>query len=332
MTFRLNKNEIFYTYARCDLPLEDILAGIRAAWASQSRQVVDYIISSEEHKDEGLHRHCYIRIDRSKTNSFDARLFDLNGFHPEIETVRNKDDVIGYVAKDGNYITNMRTALIEAKVAEYRNKKKPGRGDSKEGKRAKIWNDLVSGVVTLANLTEKYPCQGFYLHQWKKSWDLYKNLNRPKPQPLTGSLDERNLWLWGDPGVGKTKYVFDNYPRDEIWDKPADKWWTGYNDEPNVIINDIGENHKNIIYSLKNWTEHEPFNGPIHCEGPRLCRPQRIFVTSNYSIGQLLDLLGITDPLLLGSLKRRFKQQRIVPEPEIEMPRAEDWEWLNSLL
>lgn len=319
---RIDSHEFFLTYPRCEVPLQRLLDCLRVAFTTKNRVVDAYIISSEEHKDGGLHRHAYIRINTKLTNEFDDHLLDVDGHHPNIQWARNKTDSIGYVGKDGSYITNISDNIVEKAIKAYWEKQKKNAGP-KDGKRAKIWQELVDGSLTLATLPTKYPCQGYNIKQWAQAWEFYQRMSRPKPKPLEGDLHERNFWLWGEPGVGKTKWVFDNYPRDSIWEKPADLWWTGYNDEENVLINDIGDAHAKLAHKLKNWTEHEPFNGQIHCEAPRLVRPQRFFVTSNYTISQWLESIGIQDSLLLKALKRRFKEIHVTDDKNMDI--EPDW-------
>lgn len=52
-------------------------------------------------------------------------------------------------------------------------------------------------------------------------------------------IEPKVIWLWGKAGVGKTKWAFDNYPRDEIYIKDGTQWWDGYNGEKCVLIDDF---------------------------------------------------------------------------------------------
>jgi len=56
----------------------------------------------------------------------------------------------------------------------------------------------------------------------KGNIDLYKNCTQ-RPDELQ-SLD--NEWIYGKPGVGKTKGVIDKYPG--FYDKDKSKYWNGY--------------------------------------------------------------------------------------------------------
>ena len=58
------------------------------------------------------------------------------------------------------------------------------------------------------------------------------------------ALEKRN-WVmdvrlyWGEPGTGKTRSVYDEFPLEDIYSKPSGKWWDGYEGERVVLIDDI---------------------------------------------------------------------------------------------
>lgn len=347
MNFRSDSNELFYTYPQCDVALPDILKYLTAAWGTKNRRILSYIICAENHKDQGVHRHAYIKLDRAYTNEYDARTFDVLNHHPNIQTARKKKQVIGYVAKDGDYITNIPQHVIDKAIKE-RTERKKKKNSPRDGKRAAIWAELLDGSLLLRDLAVKYPCQGFYLNNWIKSWQLHCKLNgiecvtNPEPKKLEGNLHDHNFWLWGKAGVGKTEAVYKRHPESDVWQKPADPWWSGYNYKPVVIINDVGPDWKDVIYCLKTWTEHRPFNARVKGDNPIYIKPQFTYVTSNYTISQLLELCGIVDQHLIDSLKRRFTEihcteQKLMEleieskKPQEQNPEDEDTDLLNAM-
>lgn len=313
--FRTEKKELFYTYAQCSASPEDILARIKAGWDSKDRRVVNYLIGLEKHEDGGDHRHCYIVIDRAYTNKFDIRLFDVDGHHPSMESARNHHAVLAYCAKDGNYVTDIPESAIK-KAQELSEKLKKG-PKFKDQKRSEISKLLISGELTLSDMVDRYPCQLFYLKNWEQSLLIYKKLTRADPKPLN---DLDNYWVWGPPGTGKTRWAETNFGG-SMFDKPSDIYWNGYHEQETVLINDVGLDHKDVIWKLKVWSEHRPFNAQCKHGDPIFIRPRRIVVTSNYTISQLLELAGIVDSMLVGALKRRFTEHYIgVVEEEEDLP------------
>lgn len=101
-TFRFNCKQVFLTYAQCSLPRETILDLLTE---SLSVSIVDYCIAQETHQDGNFHIHAYLLFDRP-LNSRDARIFDIAGFHPNIERPRSVKAVLKYVQKDNNFLVS----------------------------------------------------------------------------------------------------------------------------------------------------------------------------------------------------------------------------------
>lgn len=109
-----------------------------------------------------------------------------------------------------------------------------------------------------------------------------------------------NVWIVGGSGIGKSKYCWDTFPG--AYRKALNKWWCHYLDQTVVIIEDVDPSHEKWMGSfLKLWSDHYPFMAERK-GGSRQIRPQKIVVTSNYTIAQVFKEDGIKIPLL-----RRFK-------------------------
>ncbi|AIF34808.2 replication-associated protein [Sewage-associated circular DNA virus-2] len=93
---RFAAKQFFLTYPRCDLDLQLLLDGLTTALAPR---LFRHKIVQERHGDEGLHVHaiivCAERIDTSN-----PRFFDVAGFHPNIQTVRNLRQAYTYLDKE----------------------------------------------------------------------------------------------------------------------------------------------------------------------------------------------------------------------------------------
>lgn len=63
-----------------------------------------------------------------------------------------------------------------------------------------------------------------------------------KPPPVTRQV--LNLCLWGASGVGKTKWVLDNFDADDVYFKDKTPWWDGYVDQKVVVWDDFYGEHK----------------------------------------------------------------------------------------
>jgi len=57
----------------------------------------------ENHKDGTPHLHCVIKWTK-KVDIRDEKYFDIQGYHPNIQTTKNINASINYIKKDGNYL------------------------------------------------------------------------------------------------------------------------------------------------------------------------------------------------------------------------------------
>lgn len=81
-----------------------------------------WIIAQELHEDGQPHLHAWLNLDR-KVNIGDPRIFDVEGFHPNLQGCRSNKDVIKYVTKGGVWISSMTEEEIENLKNARENKK-----------------------------------------------------------------------------------------------------------------------------------------------------------------------------------------------------------------
>lgn len=120
--------------------------------------------------------------------------------------------------------------------------------------------------------------------------------------PTVPDLDTPcGLWIWGEPGAGKSTGVRRNIPESDLFSKPINKWWDGYSTQPNVLLDDFDKVHKVLGHYLKIWSDSFAFIAETKGGAIRI-RPSRIIVTSNYVISDIFE-----DDQLCKALERRFK-------------------------
>lgn len=113
MSFRIQSISLFLTYPQCDVPKEVLLAFLQSI-----AQIDKYCIGQEKHEDGNLHLHAFIKW-KKRLNTTNERIFDCNGFHPNIQTPRNTKAVIEYCKKeDTEPLTNITEKLQYGDIFE----------------------------------------------------------------------------------------------------------------------------------------------------------------------------------------------------------------------
>ena len=118
---------------------------------------------------------------------------------------------------------------------------------------------------------------------------------------------DRLVFIWGEPGVGKTSLFSRNIDPNLIyWKSPSNKWWCGYKNQPIVIVDEVtpeqfqsGNINWNII-----GDRNEVY---VEVKGSQLpLQAQWVIVISNYTLDQLCSVRrrGLND-----LLKRIFKRR-----------------------
>lgn len=152
---------------------------------------------------------------------------------------------------------------------------------------------LLDQNIPLDDLIENGDLSAFnYLLIKRTRMDILTNLNPYTP------ADVRGLWIWGKPGCGKTRHVWDTYGA-TLYEKAQNKWFDGYSGEKNILLDDLDTDV--LGHYLKRWMDRYPVKGEV--KGGTLQLQHDLFiVTSNYKIEELFKC-----PILAQAIRRRCK-------------------------
>ncbi len=127
-----------------------------------------------------------------------------------------------------------------------------------------------------------------------------KRIRQDNPDKPDTLKKRSNVWITAPSGYGKSTYAREMYP--DFYDKPPNKWYTGYKGENTVLLDDFGPmQFKFLGWYTKRWSDVFPY--PVETKGGGMViRPEHIVVTSQYTIGQCFD-----DPLVCEAVENRFE-------------------------
>lgn len=252
--------------------------------------VVKYGIAEIEHAGDGEgtpHIQGYIYFENAQTF---RRIKNLIGERAHIEPAKgNPKQNYDYCSKEGTVFSQ--------------------KGNPEKGKTCflEMWNDMNS--VSIDEFRTLYPKE-WYIHR-EKVMQVMIDVAMKRVKEYDGLLKEKNIWIYGEPGLGKSRWAASNGTYEEIFKKNFNKWWDGYNlmTTKIVILEDYPCTPQGQVLSqhMKIWGDRYPFEA--ECKGSHLMvEPGRFFfiVTSNYPIDQCFETEEDKQ-----AIHRRFREIKI---------------------
>lgn len=213
--FRLQGKYIFLTYAQAAAieSKETLLWALRdkvptpTAWA----------IGKEEHQDGGTHYHVLLGYE-NRIDIRDARFFDVDGHHPNMQSARSPKNTLRYVIKDGdtlvhNFDVVRDEDIYEAMVDEILLNtnataaikailKRTGTKGLRLFNQIQGYTDRMMKQTALHTALEVYPDAFAGVDDVLGPKILKFNLDVAKGVAYRG--DRKSLWLYGPSRMGKT--------------------------------------------------------------------------------------------------------------------------------
>lgn len=246
----------------------------------------------EEHKGdirEEHHIHCYIGLSFNLRTKREASCLDIGGHHPNVQSARSIHNVVKYIVKEDDYVTNM-----AREVANHL--REPPKS------RQELGQELLTGK-SVKTLVDENPQLIIGFSRLFQDVLLWEQLNA-KPANLEGPC---GIWIYGPSGAGKTTIA--NTKFGNLFEKNNSNWFTGYSQGTHngIRIDDIDDSWREVFVKLKQWAHEFPFCAQFH-GGQFTIRPKHIVVTSNFRLATLAFKFGFTDHT---PWTRRFKQYEI---------------------
>nr|ABQ40205.1 RepA [Maize streak virus] len=195
----------FLTYPKCP---ENPEIACQMIWELVVRWIPRYIVCAREaHKDGSLHLHALLQTEKPVRIS-DSRFFDINGFHPNIQSAKSVNRVRDYILKEP-------LAMFERGTFIPRKSPFLGKSDSevKEKKPSKdeIMRDIISHSTSkeeyLSMIQKEFPydwstkLQYFEYSANKLFPEIQEEFTNPHPQSKPDLLCSESINDWLQPNI-----------------------------------------------------------------------------------------------------------------------------------
>lgn len=108
--WRFAAERIFLTYAHIPVRFTPKIFLVHLRRIMGKRKILQYLISVEMYKEGGLHIHVYLKVE-PQFDTTNVRFMDLTYYgkvyHPNIAVVTAWHQLMKYIKKDGNWISNI---------------------------------------------------------------------------------------------------------------------------------------------------------------------------------------------------------------------------------
>jgi hypothetical protein len=239
-----------------------------------------YLVYQRESGAETGHHHFqgYCQMKRAERLAALKKLFP--GAHLEIQRGTN-EEAKEYCMKEDSRIDG------PWEFGEF----KPSQGQ--QGKRTDI-EEIITAI------REKRPRDEYiFTPSYVRYYRGFEHIKLLAQEPYNHD-DVRGVWYWGPPGTGKSHTARTNFP--EAFMKAQNKWFDGYNQQENIILDDFDTNGVCLGHHLKIWADKWACTGEFKGGTTQLCH-KNFVITSNYSIRELFG----GDNVLYLAILRRFK-------------------------
>lgn len=158
------------------------------------------------------------------------------------------------------------------------------------------WYELCRQIPTLYEFKKRY--EYLYIKNQKYVQTYYLDFSRV---PVKRDLEV--IVLFGDTGIGKTSYVYENENPEDVYVKDTSMWWDGYVGQPVVLIDEYAGQFS-IEYLLKVL---QGFPMQLQVKGGYVpAFYTKVYILSNFEYNEWYGTIGVTQLLALRRRITRF--------------------------
>lgn len=245
-----------------------------------NKDPIQYAIYQKEEGESGTpHLQGYLEVQPKQRLAPLKRLLQVDRIHLE-KRKGTRDQARAYCQKAESRVTN---------PVEF--------GRWRDSDKTTGLSRLVDGLrngKTLADVAREEPETFIQYHNGIRKWHALTCTTSKETENVRG------LWLYGDPGIGKTHKARE-IGSDSLFLKSQNKWWDGYAGESYVVLDDLDKQGSCLGHYLKIWSDKWSATGEIK-GGVVNLEHDHFIVTSNY---HPVDLWP-DDPVLCEAVSRRF--------------------------
>lgn len=171
-----------------------------------------------------------------------------------------------------------------------------------ERKKQQKTKDILDDYMKMPYLDfrDKHPWEALHLKMKLEQWRIDSLACK---EPWDGELKDKNFWIWGPPGTGKSRWARQQAEPGRIYLKGVNKWWSGYIEEYHklILFEDWPKDAKFMGGLLKVWADRYTFTAETK-GGTLFVDPRNwaLIVTSNYSLNDCFEEVDVE------ALERRF--------------------------
>lgn len=238
--------------------------------------LIETVVAEEEHLNEGTphiqgYIHCNKQIYRTVVeNWLGGRAF--------IEVARGSEkDNFDYCTKEQQVIVEKRNPKFEKEL------------------RNPLTNDDAKQIMSDMRSMDEESFEAAYPMFYMKHQALYRQFRHEalvkEQKTWDGELKQKNLWIWGPPGKGKSRCARIGLKPYEIFSKAYNKWWNGFVQESTkrIIIDDwpsVEGGGNCLVQHLKIWADRYPFTAETKGGHLAIEPSYQFIITSNFPIDQ----------------------------------------------